>query len=128
MNPPKQPEPDSLAALERKVLSALCQGTLEASVRDRALQQLKQYAWREPVHRAIFQCLAQVPAGNFELVHSELPACLTRKGFPDVDWDLFFMPHSMTRQQAEQAVLDLLSSNAAHGNDQAGASHPSEKS
>ena len=107
MNPPKQPEPDSVPARERRVLCALCQGTLEGAMRELAFQKLKNYPWREPVHRVIFQCLRQLPAGNLELLQSELPACLTRRGFPDVDWDAFFTPHSPTQQEAEQLILDL---------------------
>jgi hypothetical protein len=107
MSLPQQPEPDSRVQIERRVLCALCQGTLEASMRDRALQELKNYSWREPVHRAIFRCLTQLPAGDLKLLQSELPACLTRKGFPDVDWDSFFSPRSVTAQEVEQFILRL---------------------
>jgi hypothetical protein len=130
MSPPPQPDPDSRVQIERRILCALCQRTLDGSTRDRALQELKSYAWREPVHHAIFKCLTQLPAGNPELLRSELPACLTRKGFPDVDWDGFFTSSFQTQREALQAVLDLVqtqSSNPAKGGHGAGVSHPSEK-
>ena len=104
---PLRPDEDSKAKLELQVLRAVCQGTPQGSVRDGALRVLCNYAWREPVHQAIFGCLARLTSANLEFLRSELPACLTRKGFPDVDLELLFEPHSLTKEDAERLMREL---------------------
>jgi hypothetical protein len=104
-----RPQPDEASRIQTEllILRAMCQGTPQGSVRTTALHILKDYRWREPVHQVMFQCLARLPGENPELLRNELPACLTRKGFPDVDWDTFFAPHSPTPQEAERMMLEL---------------------
>lgn len=104
---PLQPDEDSKTKLEFLVLRAVCQGTPQGSVRDVALQILRDYAWREPVHQAIFACLARLPSANPEFIRNELPACLTRKGFPDVELEELFEPHSLTKEDAERLMRQL---------------------
>ena len=102
MNPP--PENFSHSEKELVVLRAMCQEAPQGSGREAALRALKDYQWHEPVHQAIFHCLSRFPSANLDLLRSELPACLTRQGFPDVDWNAFFSPHSVTREDAERAM------------------------
>jgi hypothetical protein len=104
MNPSPNPDQDSKAKLEMLVLCAVCQGTPQGPVRDAALRLLKDYRWREPVHEAMFRCLAQLSAANFR---DELPACLTRKGFPDVDWNALFDPQALTKDEVERLMQEL---------------------
>jgi len=92
---------------ERQVLQAMCQGTREGSVREVGKVLLKTYRWREPIHQAIFACLVELPAGNLEDLRSYLPGRMTRKGFPDIEWNDFFAPCSLSRQEAERLMGEL---------------------
>jgi hypothetical protein len=105
MNPP--PEEFSRAEAELQILRALCQETPPGSLRDMAGRMLGNYHWQEPVHQAVFRCLLQFPAGTPDFLRIELPACLTRKGFPDVDWGTLFAPHSLTTKQAARLMRQL---------------------
>ena len=89
------------------MLRAICQESPLGSVREAASRLLKNYRWQEPIHQAIYDCLVQLHAGNPEFLRSELPACLTRTGFPDVDWETFFEPLPLTPQDVAKAVLRL---------------------
>lgn len=104
---PLQPEKNSPLGTEFLVLRALCQGTKQGSVRDSGIQLLQSYTWREAVHQAIYNCLVHLASANLEQLRSLLPACLTRKGFPAVEWEALFEPHSLTRQDAERLMREL---------------------
>jgi hypothetical protein len=105
MNPPLDDR--SRAQAELKVLRALCRESLEGLSRAKVVQTLKDYAWLEPVHEALFKCLAQIPSRDAEILRSLLPACLTRRGFPDVDWDFFFISPGVDRNEFEKLLSGL---------------------
>lgn len=100
-------EPGQIIEAERRVLQALCQATPQGSVRATARAVLAGYPWREPVHQVIFDVLMALPTEIPDVVRSQLPARLTRRGFPDVDIDAFFQPHAMSKQEAERLLRDL---------------------
>jgi len=85
---------------ERVVLSALCQGTAQGSVRESARRILTPYRWQEPLHQIVYQVLLAIPLDSPELVRQQLPARLTRAGFPDVEVRDFFRPHSLSQAAA----------------------------
>jgi hypothetical protein len=93
--------------IELLVLRALCQGTLQGSLRPEAAKLLSGYAWREPVHQAMFNCLTTLAAHDPDDLRHNLFSCLTRKGFPDIDLEVFFEPHSLTRQEASTLIRIL---------------------
>ena len=105
MPPPNETGPRSQAEL--LVLRAICQESPPGSLREAASRLLKNYRWQEFVHQAIYSCLIQFPNADLEFLRSEIPACVTRKGFPDVDWGTFFKPLSLPLQDAEKVVLRL---------------------
>ena len=92
---------------ELLVLRAMCQGTPQGSVRAEAARALSRYAWREPVHQAMFSCLGIIAAVEPDDLRHTLLACLTRKGFPDVDLKTFFEPHAMTLGEARHFIRGL---------------------
>jgi hypothetical protein len=98
---------DGVTQAERQVLRALCQGTAQGSVRESARLLLKNYRWRDPVHGVLFETLANLAAPAPEALRSQLPALLTRRGFPDVAWEDFFSPHGMTKEEAEELMRRL---------------------
>lgn len=106
------PEPVDIVETERRVLRALCQGTFEGSVRASARSLLVGYPWREPLHQVIFDAVLSIPSGSPELIQSELPACLTRRGFPDFSLDDLFHPQDLSKDEIEGLMRQLASSAA----------------
>jgi hypothetical protein len=100
-------DPKLIVQTERRVLEVLCQGTAEGSVRETARRHLRDYHWREPLHQVVFEVLMAMPGEAPALVRDQLPARLTRKGFPDVDWEQFFEPHSSSLEEAEALMREL---------------------
>ncbi|HEV2491678.1 MAG TPA: hypothetical protein VG204_01245 [Terriglobia bacterium] len=101
------PESADIVEAERRVLRALCQGTLEGSVRASARALLAGYQWHEPLHQVIFDVVLSIPSDIPEVIQSELPAGLTRRGFPDFDFDDLFRPHDLSKDDAERLMSDL---------------------
>lgn len=92
---------------ELRLLQALCQGTPQGSLRQAAGTMLAKYRWREPLHQIVFELLVSFPSDDIRLLRDELPSKLTRRGFPDVAWEDFFAPHSLSREDAERLVREL---------------------
>lgn len=98
------PNDESLMRTERRVLQALCQGTPQGSVRELGKLILKDYRWREPLHQVVFNVLIDMPTDVPDVIHNQLPARLTRKGFPDVATEDLFQPHSLSKAEAERLM------------------------
>jgi len=92
---------------ERLVLSALSQGTPQGPVKESSRAILADYCWREPLHEIVFQVLLAMPFDSPELARRQLPARLTRSGFPDVEVDDLFRPHFLSQAAAEELMHDL---------------------
>ena len=107
MDPSKVP----LDQIELLVLRAMCQETRQGSVRAEAGKLLAHYVWREPVYQAMFNCLASVPSVEPDDLRRGLLVCLTRRGFPDVDLEIFLQPHGLSRQESEQLIQHLIAAN-----------------
>lgn len=96
--------------IEREVLRFLCQG-IEVGKLDREVRAaLRAYRWRQPLHQAIFQILCDLPADLPGLVREQLPARLTRQGFPDVEWESYFEPPGFAEDEVRGLVKRLLGS------------------
>ncbi len=94
----------SVVDSERQVLRALYQGSLVGRA---ALDALRSYRWSEPLHQVIFDLLVNMPGADPELVREQLPARLTRRGFPDFDLT-WFEPHALTGKEIERLIGRLL--------------------
>ena len=81
---------DARIAAERRLLAALCQGSLAASARGDVLQRLNEHAFGDPEDEIIFRALVKIPNGDAEFVRTALGLRLTRAGFPDFDLEPFF--------------------------------------
>ncbi|MGH9402645.1 MAG: hypothetical protein ACRD2P_11120 [Terriglobia bacterium] len=100
-----------ITRIERQVLAALCQGFSDGPLDDSVKQSLTQYRWREPDHQAIFNALAKFPSGQPAILAAELPARLTRLGFPDIDCEDLYQPHGLNRNDAAELIRELLADN-----------------
>jgi len=88
---------------ERQVLRALCQGALDSRA---ALNTLRSYRWRESLHQVIFDLLITNPGANADLMQEQLPALLTRRGFPDFDLT-WLQPKTVTEKDLERLIQRL---------------------
>ena len=102
----QHPDQESKARIELMVLRVLCQESSN-SRKNESIQLIRTYRWQESVHEAILRCLGQIPT---EMLRDELPGCLTRKGFPDFDFDSLFAPHTLKQQEAEKLIRGLADS------------------
>jgi hypothetical protein len=103
----KTPEA-ALPDLERRVLCALCgeDGAIEG--RQMARQRLEDYHWREAVHQAIFEVIMNFAAASSRALREQLPARLTRRGFPDFDFESVFQSQALTPGELEELIRKLL--------------------
>ena len=77
---------------------------------------LRTYRWREPLHQVVFEVVLSIPTEAPEVIREQLPARLTRKGFPDVDIEGFFKPHGLSKEEAERLIRQLRGSErSSHG-------------
>ncbi len=84
--------------LEKLVLRVLCVGTPQGPVKKALMPLLRNYRWGAQLHQAVFNALAVLPSDDPAILRQLLPARLTRLGFPDVEWEEFFAPHSLSRE------------------------------
>lgn len=96
------------SALEWELLRALCSGALEVGPRREVLAALANYHFTGPIHQALFDELGRLEPERAELLRQELPPRLTRRGFPEVDFDALFTPSSLTAEQALEKMRHLL--------------------
>ena len=105
-----------LIELEGLVLRALCRGSLQeratppASAREEARRRLAGYRWREPLHQAIFAIVVSLPSDDPKVLREQLPARLTRRGFPDFELDDFFRPVDLSYEQVLRLIEEMTSS------------------
>lgn len=69
---------------------------------------LRSYHWQAQLHQAIFDALSSIPSDDPAILRQLLPAKLTRMGFPDVEWDEFFTPLSLSRDKAIALVRRMV--------------------
>jgi hypothetical protein len=104
-----------LLDLESRILRALCSGpsafdspaTHHASARAALLAKLRAHRWQDPEHRVVFEALTWLPGRQAADLREQLPAQATRMGFPDVDWDQYFVT-SDDHAAIETLVAELL--------------------
>ena len=88
-----------LPDLESRILRALCTSPSQsnspandhASTRAAILEKLRAHPWQNPEHRVVFEALTRLPGRPSTELREQLPAQATRMGFPDVNWDHYFV-------------------------------------
>jgi hypothetical protein len=93
--------------LERQLLCALCQGGSEDWLKESARSLLSAYRWSDPTHQALFEIVMSFPAASAAALREQLPARLTRRGFPDFDLELLFASTPPSAAEAEQGMRRL---------------------
>ena len=93
--------------LELIVLRALCQGKLGGAALESVRLMLGSYRWREPLHQALFEIILSIPRHRPEALRDLLPARLTRRGFPDFDFQDFFRLTALPSKRLRAAIQRL---------------------
>jgi hypothetical protein len=107
--------------LESRILRALCtdpspstDNPAAAFTAKRAaiLAKLRSHRWQDPEHRVVFEALTLLPGRQAKELREQLPAQATRMGFPDVNWDRYFVA-SNDNAAIETLVAELLAASRA---------------
>jgi hypothetical protein len=106
--------------LESKILRALCSNpspstdnpAAATAKRATILAKLRAHRWQDPEHRVVFEALTLLPGRQAKELREQLPAQATRMGFPDVNWDRYFVA-SNDNAPIETLVAELLAASRA---------------
>ncbi len=93
--------------IEFEVLQAICQGALWGESEEAARELLGPYKWQDPIHSLIFKLWLSLRGASQETFREQLPAMLTRRGFPDVDLAPYFRSLEPSNKSLEDLVKDL---------------------
>jgi len=105
---PAQPKNrENLAAIERRVLGALCGGSIARAKWNRIVGGLREYRWLEPEHQVVFEALTRIRSNDPKTLQARLPAQTTRMGFPDVDWKIYLSGAEAPVPEIERLVRKL---------------------
>src|SRR5579863_6513230 len=78
---------DSRGEREIRVLQFVCSAAADESERAAVIRALADYAWLDADNEILFEAIRALFARNPANILSELPAALTRRGFPDLPWE-----------------------------------------
>ncbi len=95
---------DNIIEAERRLLAALCQGSLGQAEREKVLQRLARRRFQLPENEIILRAINESPVNTPESMREALQAKVTRLGFPDTDIDVLFRIDAAT----EEDLADLL--------------------
>jgi len=76
--------------LELTVLRALCVLPGGTATSAKVANELKAYRWKHADHLVIYEALMEISSADRQALRRELPAAVTRMGFPDINWERFF--------------------------------------
>jgi hypothetical protein len=93
---------------EKLILRVLCLGTPQGHIKEVLAPLLVDYHWGSQLHQVIFSAVAAIPSDDPSVIRQLLPAKLTRMGFPDIEWEEFFAPHSLSSEESTALVQRTL--------------------
>src|SRR5580704_2267443 len=105
---PKRSAAQRVFELERETLCALC---IRGSVHARettVMRELSNHVWQDAEHRIVFEAIQRLSSSDPRLLREQLPAQTTRMGFPDVNWENYFMPAGEVEGDFDALVRELL--------------------
>jgi len=109
-------QPHNVEEIERKMLAALCSGSLTLTERQSFLRRLGRYDWHSPDHRVIYTALRRSRQLNRAELRQDVIAEVTRLGFPDVDITQIFVPCGLLKNDLVALVDILLSASTERRN------------
>jgi hypothetical protein len=107
------PNYSTIFELEREILAAVCNIELPETSREHAMRALAKYEWTLPDHHVIYEALRRSGHPGQGEIRERLKAEVTRLGFPDIEWALYFETSNRTAGDIVILIRELL--NAAPG-------------
>jgi hypothetical protein len=107
MHGPANPSHELQVEIERKLLAALCQSTVNPDTRATILRRLKTHRFAEPDYEVIYRALVATPSAGRAETMQALTQAVTRMGFPDMDLGELFKESSLTSDEVA-SLLDCL--------------------
>jgi hypothetical protein len=104
----QQTPAERILELERDTLCALCIRASANARRETAMRDLSNHVWQDAEHRVVFEAIQRLSSSDPRLLREQLPAQTTRMGFPDVNWENYFMPAGEAGGDFDALVRDLL--------------------
>jgi hypothetical protein len=95
-------------AAETKLLQFLCDAHGDLAARRRILRMLGNYSWRRHDNTIFFECIRELFARVPRQILAQLPAALTRRGFPDMPCELLAPQSELTAAAALALAEHLL--------------------
>ena len=99
--------PNKILELEHSILRALCNCAVTRVVWKSVERELANHHWQTPDHRVVYQALRAIPDHDPRVIRDQLPAQVTRMGFPDVEWSSYFEPARTPEADLEQLIGEL---------------------
>lgn len=81
---------------ETNLLRFLCDSRSKIDARESVLLIVQNYRWSAPDSVIFFECIRDLFACNPQNILANLPATLTRRGFPDLPCEILAMPSGLS--------------------------------
>ncbi|MHB8541843.1 MAG: hypothetical protein ACYDCD_13035 [Candidatus Acidiferrales bacterium] len=95
---------------EIRLLQFVCDAAGDEPARGAVLRALADYAWFDADNEILFETIRGLFARNPADILSELPAALTRRGFPDLPWEPLSQRSPLLPDEAVALAGELLRS------------------
>ncbi|MHB8526340.1 MAG: hypothetical protein ACYDD2_09320 [Candidatus Acidiferrales bacterium] len=95
---------------EIQLLQFLCDAAGDEPERGAVIRALADYAWLDADNEILFETIRGLFARNPADILTELPAALTRRGFPDLPWEPLMQRSSLAPGEAVALAGELLRS------------------
>ena len=95
---------------EIQLLQFVCDAAGDALARAAVIRALADYAWLDAENEILFETIRGLFAWNTANILSELPAALTRRGFPDLPWEPLMQRSPLALREALALADELLRS------------------
>jgi hypothetical protein len=103
---PDSAQPNYISSLELALLQALCASVDVHAVLEHGTSIPTGFEWQNPDHGIVYAALCKVPNRDRRPLREQLPAIATRMGFPDIDWEAYFVAGAAV--VAEQEILEIV--------------------
>jgi hypothetical protein len=82
-------------------------GVSDSAEWNRLASELSVHHWQDPDHQVVYQALRAIKSRDPKTRRNEIPAQVTRMGFPDVDWNLYFDATELSTSEIEGLIRRL---------------------
>jgi hypothetical protein len=104
---PENHPSETVATPEGQVLRALCAGTGAPNDWNQLASQLSGHCWQDPDHQVMYEALRAIKSCEPKARREELPAQVTRMGFPDLDCSTYFEGEELPVVEIEEIIRRL---------------------